>query len=144
MGAPTASAPAPQGSRPLQQPAGFGIAAVAAVLLLTSCWMLLAPRGFHASVGAFGAYNAHYLHDAMALNAGVGVALALAVRWPSLRAGALTAATACIGFHAINHWFDLGNDEPGSYAGAIGALSQTSLAVVCGVLLWIVVRERAA
>lgn len=78
----------------------------------------------------------------MALSAGLGVALALAVRWPALRAGALTAATAAIGLHAVNHWFDLGNGEPGTSAGAIGALSQTSLAIVCAILLAVVVRER--
>lgn len=147
MDAPNASPqrprPLPQSS-PLQRLVVPGIAAIAALQLFTAGWMLLAPRGFHASVGAFGPYNAHYLHDAMALSAGIGVALALAVRWPSLRAGTLAAATASVGLHAINHWHDLGNDEPGTYAGVIGALSQTSLAIVCAVLLTVVLKERSA
>ncbi|MBS1869827.1 MAG: hypothetical protein JSS99_09195 [Actinobacteria bacterium] len=117
-----------------------GLALLAAVQLITAAWMLVAPRGFHASVGAFGPYNAHYLRDATAFIGGVGVALAFAVRWPALRAGALTAAVATTGFHALNHWIDLGAGEPGTYAGVIGALSQTSLAIVAVVLLYAVLK----
>lgn len=118
-----------------------GLALLAVAQLLTAGWMLLAPRGFHASVGAFGPYNLHYLRDAMAFEAGLGVALALAVRWPALRAGVLTATTAAVGFHAVNHWVDLGADHPGTNAGIVGALSQTLLALVCAVLLHAVLKE---
>ncbi|MBB4663864.1 hypothetical protein [Conexibacter arvalis] len=72
---------------------------------------------------------------------GLGIALAASVRWAALRAGALAAATAAVGFHAVNHWVDLGAEEPGTHAGVIGALSQTSLAIVCAVLLVVVIRQ---
>ena len=140
MGAQGSSAVGRQRAAALDQLVVPGLALLAAVQLITAAWMLLAPRGFHASVGAFGPYNAHYLHDVMAFVAGVGVALALAVRWPALRAGALTAAVATTGFHALNHWIDLGADEPGTYAGVIGAVSQTSLTIVAGVLLYAVLK----
>lgn len=140
----TPSAWTTEQGRSLQRFVTPGLVVLAALQLGTAAWMLCFPRGFHASVGAFGPYNEHYVHDAMALTAGLGVALALAARWTSLRAGALTAATAAATFHAINHWTDIGADAPGSYAGAIGALSQTSLAVVCAALLYVVVKLRAA
>ncbi len=119
----------------LQHTAALGIGAIAAVQLITAAWMLLDPHGFHASVGAFGPYNGHYLRDAMAMFGGLGVALAASVRWPSLRPGALAVASASIGFHAINHWVDLNRDHPGTSAGVIGALSQTLLAALCLALL---------
>lgn len=141
MPAPDAPATRPREDA-LQRLVPLGIALVAAVQLAIAGWMLVAPHGFHRSVGAFGPYNGHYLRDAMALFGGIGVALALSLRWPALRAGALAVATAAIGFHAVNHWVDLTDDEPGTYAGVIGALSQTSVAVVCAVLLYAVVRPR--
>lgn len=128
----------------LQRVSGLGIGAIAATQLITAAWMLLDPHGFHSSVGAFGPYNGHYLRDAMAMFAGLGVALAASVRWTILRAGALAVASASIGFHAINHWVDIGNDHPGTSAGIVGALSQTALAVLCVVLLRAeLTRERA-
>lgn len=127
--------PAVPGETSLQRVSGLGIGAIAATQLITAAWMLLDPHGFHASVGAFGPYNGHYLRDAMAMFAGLGVALAASVRWPVLRAGALAVASASIGFHAINHWVDIGNDHPGTSAGIVGALSQTVLAVLCVALL---------
>ncbi len=122
-----AARPAVPGETTLQRVSGLGIAAIAATQLITAAWMLLDPHGFHSSVGAFGPYNGHYLRDAMAMFAGLGVALAASVRWPRLRAGALAVASASIGFHAINHWVDIGNDHPGTSAGVVGALSQTAL-----------------
>jgi len=121
---------------PLQRVVPFGIGLLAVVQLGTAAWMLLWPHGFHNSVGAFGPYNGHYLRDAMTLFAGIGIALALSLRWPALRTGALTAATAAIGLHAVNHWVDLTDDLPGTGAGIVGALSQTSLTLVAGLLLY--------
>lgn len=130
-----AARPAVPGETTLQRVSGLGIGAIAATQLITAAWMLLDPHGFHSSVGAFGPYNGHYLRDAMAMFAGLGVALAASVHWPRLRAGALAVASASIGFHAINHWVDIGNDYPGTSAGIVGALSQTALVVLCVVLL---------
>lgn len=119
----------------LQQVSGLGIGAIAAVQLITAAWMLFDPHGFHSSVGAFGPYNGHYLRDAMAMFAGLGVALAASVHWPVLRTGTLAVASASIGFHAINHWVDINRDHPGTSAGIVGALSQTALAILCVLLL---------
>src|SRR5690349_6840250 len=92
--------PADLRETPLQRTSGLGIGAIAAVQLITATWMLIDPHGFHSSVGAFGPYNGHYLRDAMAMFAGLGVALAASVWWPILRTGALAVASASIGFHA--------------------------------------------
>jgi hypothetical protein len=129
---------------PLQRVSGLGIGAIAAVQLITAGWMLIDPHGFHASVGAFGPYNGHYLRDAMAMFAGLGVALAASVHWTALRPGALAVATASIGFHAINHWVDIDRDHPGTSAGIVGALSQTVLAALCVALLRAELTRRAS
>jgi hypothetical protein len=111
------------------------IAALAVTQLATAAWMLLAPRSFFDNVGPFGAYNVHYIRDAMALTGGLGVGLAASLRWPALRPGAVAVNAAATGFHAVNHWFDVGDAHPGSDAGWLDAVALTIGTVAYLVLL---------
>ncbi|MDX6655446.1 MAG: hypothetical protein QOH62_239 [Solirubrobacteraceae bacterium] len=98
--------------------------------LVPALWIVVAPHSFFAHVGPFGAYNGHYLGDAAAFQAGIGVALIAAARFEALRAGALAIAAASIGFHAINHWIDVDNAHAGSDAGLTDAVLLTLLALL--------------
>lgn len=120
------------------------IALIAAIQLATALWMVVAPHDFFNQVGPFGAYNGHYLRDAAAFEGGLGLALAAALAWPVLRAGALAATLASTALHAVNHWVDVGEAHAGSNAGIVDAVSLTLLAVVLAGLLHRVVREQRA
>jgi hypothetical protein len=80
----------------------LGIALLAVVQLLIAVLIVLAPHWFFNNIGTFGAYNSHYVGDTAAFQAGLGAALAAAIVVPSLRPGALAAALATTGFHALN------------------------------------------
>ncbi len=77
----------------------FGTALIALAYIVPALWIVIAPHGFFNTIGPFGTYNGHYLGDAAALQAGIGVALAAAVAVASLRPGALLAALLATGFH---------------------------------------------
>ncbi len=118
------------------------IAVIAAIQLGTALWMVVAPHDFFEQVGPFGVYNGHYLRDAAAFQGGLGLALAAALVWPALRAGALAAMLATTALHAVNHWVDVGEAHAGSSAGIVDAVSLTVLAVVLAGLLRLVLRPR--
>lgn len=122
----------------------LGIALLALVQLLTAALIVLAPHWFFDNVGAFGAYNAHYVGDTAAFQAGLGAALAAAVAVPALRPGALAAALATTGFHALNHWIDVNAAHPGSDAGVGDAVALTILFVLTVVLTRAAVRKSGA
>jgi hypothetical protein len=112
----------------------LGVALLAVVQLVTAAAIVLAPHWFFDNVGAFGAYNAHYVGDTAAFQAGLGVALAAAFFVPALRPGALAAALATTGFHAFNHWLDVNAAHPGSDAGIGDAIALTILFLFTAVL----------
>jgi hypothetical protein len=112
--------------------------------LVPAAWMLVAPHGFFHQLGPFGVYNGHYLRDAAAFEGGIGIALAVAIAWPVLRAGALAAALAATTLHAINHWVDVGAAHAGSNAGIGDAVSLTVLALATGGLLAVTLAPRPA
>ncbi len=109
---------------------GPGTAIVALAYLIPALWIVVAPHGFFDSIGPFGPYNAHYLGDAAALQGGIGLALAAAVAWPSLRIGTLLAALLATTLHAINHWIDIDHAHAGSSAGTSDAIQLTIGAVL--------------
>ena len=109
----------------------FGTALIALAYIVPALWIVIAPHGFFNTIGPFGTYNGHYLGDAAALQAGIGVALAAAVACASLRPGALLAALLATGFHTINHWIDINHAHAGSSAGASDAIQLT----ICTVLI---------
>jgi hypothetical protein len=102
-----------------------GTALIAATFLIIAAWMVIDPRSFYEQVGPFGPYNVHYIGDAAAFQAGVGVALGASIWIPSLRAGALLAAAAMTGLHAINHWIDINEANGDSNADVFDAVSLT-------------------
>lgn len=108
--------------------------AICAVLGLTwlgpALWIAVAPHSFFAHVGPFGSYNAHYLGDAAAFQAGIGAALLVAARVDQLRAGALAASLAAFGFHTINHWIDVNHANGGSNAGVTDAILLTFVTLI--------------
>jgi hypothetical protein len=112
----------------------LGIALLALVQLVTAVWITVAPHSFFADIGAFGAYNSHYVNDVAAFQAGLGVALAVSLAVPALRAGALAATLATTGFHALNHWIDVNDAHPGSTAGLGDAVALTVLFVFTAML----------
>jgi hypothetical protein len=112
----------------------LGIALLAAVQLVTAALIVVAPHWFFDNIGAFGAYNSHYVGDTAAFQAGLGAALAAALVVPSLRCGALAAAMATTGFHALNHWIDVNAAHPGSADGVGDAIALTMLFLLTALL----------
>lgn len=121
-----------------------GLVVLALVNLVPAVWILVAPHGFFHQVGPFGTYNGHFLRDAAAFEGGVGIALAAAVAWPALRAGALAAALGMTTLHAINHWADVSDAHAGSNAGIGDAVSLTVLALATAGLLAVTLARRPA
>jgi hypothetical protein len=119
----------------------LGIAFLALVQVATAAWIVLGPHSFFDNIGAFGAYNSHYVGDTAAFQAGLGAALAAALVVPALRAGALAAALATTGFHALNHWIDVNDAHPGSDAGPADAIALTVLFVATAALTSAAVRR---
>jgi hypothetical protein len=111
-----------------------GVATVAVVYLVPAIWIVVSPRGFWHDIGPFGPYNAHYLGDVAALQAGIGLVLAAAVVRVPLRLGALLVALIATALHTLNHWLDINHAHPGSNAGASDAIQLTILTVFIAVL----------
>lgn len=121
-----------------------GTALLAATFLLIAAWMVVDPRSFFDNVGPFGAYNVHYIGDAAAFQGGVGIALAASIWVRSLRPGALLAATAMAGLHAINHWIDINAANGDSNADVFDAVSLTLQFVLTLGLLRAAMKQAAA
>jgi hypothetical protein len=98
--------------------------------LIPALWIVVAPHSFFDHVGPFGAYNHHYLGDAAAFQAGIGVTLLAAARYEILRAGALCAVFAMLAIHALNHWIDIDAANGSSNAGVGDAILLTLFALI--------------
>ena len=98
--------------------------------LLPALWIVIAPHSFFHHVGPFGAYNPHYLGDAAAFQAGIGIPLVMAAWVAPLRAGTLAVALAAYALHALNHWIDVNHAHAGSNAGITDAVLLTLLALL--------------
>lgn len=66
----------------------------------------LAPGAFFDSLGAFGAFNKHYIFDNASFELPLGLLLLAGLRWPSWRVPALAFATAHWALHALSHLID--------------------------------------
>ena len=137
----SASRPAPTSF--LERALVPGTAILAATFLGVAGWMVVDSRSFFDTLGPFGAYNPHYIGDAAAFQAGVGIALAAAIWLPALRPGALLAATAVAGFHAVNHWIDVDAANGDSNADVMDAVSLTLQFVLTLGLLRVAMRNSA-
>ncbi len=98
--------------------------------LVPALWIVIAPHSFFQHVGPFGPYNAHYLGDAAAFQAGIAVPLIASAWIEQLRAGALAIALAAVAFHAINHWIDVNHANGTSNADVTDAILLTLLALL--------------
>jgi hypothetical protein len=122
-----------------------GLAAFALINIILGLWAAVDPRGFYDALGPFGAYNDHYIRDAVAAMQGsLGVAMAIAVARRSWRVGVLGYATLHFLFHTVNHLVDIGDAHPKS----AGVLDFVTLGIGAATLGWLFARavgeERAA
>ncbi|HLY25113.1 MAG TPA: hypothetical protein VKQ72_02160 [Aggregatilineales bacterium] len=74
--------------------------------LLTGLALLLLPRLFYNSVGDFGVYNQHYMGDAGAFAAGLGLGLIIAYRDPVRHRALIAIAVIASLIHVANHLYD--------------------------------------
>ena len=86
---------------------GFGLYEVAIGLFIA-----ITPHAFFDSLGPYGHYNRHYLHDVAAFEGALGVGLLLAYRRPAWRAPFLVLAALHYGFHALSHGVDVSRADP--------------------------------
>src|ERR687885_1797746 len=117
------------------------IAGYALLHLALGAWQLIAPGSFFDAIGPFGRSNPHYTRDVGTFTLALGVAFALAYRWPAWRPGVVGYALLQYVFHAINHLADIANADPEW----VGPLDFALLAVTTLVLAWTlreVLRER--
>jgi hypothetical protein len=98
--------------------------------LVPALWIVIGPHSFYDHVGPFGPYNAHYLGDAAAFQAGIAIPLIASAWIVPLRAGTLAVGLAAVSFHAINHWIDVNNANGGSNADISDAILLTILALL--------------
>jgi len=111
--------------------------------LVPALWIVIAPHSFYTHVGPFGVYNSHYLGDAAAFQAGLGVALLAAAWLAPLQPGALLAGFGAVAFHAVNHWIDVNAANGNSNADVSDAILLTILALVMIVPLRAALRKEA-
>ena len=104
-------------------------------------FMVVAPRTFFDTLGAFGVRNTHYIFDNASFEFPLGLLLLGALRWPSWRVPALAFATAHWALHAVSHLVDT-NHRAGA---GVGWLEFAGLAVATiwlAVALWAVAIRR--
>src|SRR5918912_256522 len=75
-------------------------------------WQLIAPGSFFDVIGPFGTSNAHYTRDVGTFTLALGVAFAIAYRWPAWRPGVVGYALLQYAFHSVNHLADIGAAHP--------------------------------
>jgi hypothetical protein len=85
----------------------IGLIFFGALNLVTGALLLFAPDYFFDNIGPYGVENEHYLGDAGAFYLAIGTGLLVAVRRPSWRVPLLVVSAIWFGFHAINHAFDI-------------------------------------
>lgn len=120
-----------------------GLLVFGAYYLALGFWQAVAPGPFYDAVGPFGSRNDHYTRDVATWSLALGAALLLAGRRPSWRVPVLAVATLQSALHAVNHLIDIGDADPGW----VGPFDFAALAVVTGVLAWLLAsaaRERGA
>ena len=89
----------------------IGLIFFGALNLVTGALLLFAPDYFFDHIGPYGVENEHYLGDAGAFYLAIGSGLLVAVRRPSWRVPLLFVSALWFGVHAINHLFDIGENN---------------------------------
>src|SRR5258705_10251235 len=98
--------------------------------LVTGLTMMVTPHWLFDHIGPYGIRNDHYLGDTGSFYVAAGLGLLVAIQRQSWRAPLLAVAAAWYGLHALNHLFDVGDNNKGDGHGwtdtiliAVGALA---------------------
>ena len=117
------------------------IAGYAVLHVALGAWQLISPGSFFDAIGPFGTPNSHYTRDVGTFTLALGVAFAIAYRWPAWRPGVVGYALLQYAFHSINHLADIGDADPKW----VGPVDFALLALTTLILAWTlreVLRER--
>ena len=115
---------------------GIFLVALAIGHLALGAYQLIDPGSFFREIGPFGVRNDHYTRDSGTFTVALGVAFAVAVRWPDWRLGVLGYAFFQYVFHSINHLVDINKAHPHR----LGREDLAELAVTAAILGWLLVR----
>ncbi len=115
--------------------------ALAALQLAIGVWMIVSPRSFFDTIGAFQAYNPHYERDTATFYLAFAFGAAVAVSRPAWRIPVLAMITLQYLAHSLNHAFDI-NRANNSWAGPVDVVSLALATVQFAVLLWLLTRGR--
>ncbi len=103
--------------------------------LVTGLLLMFTPHWFFDHIGPYGIRNDHYLGDLRAFYIAAGAGHLVSVNRPSWRAPLLAVSAAWYALHAVNHLFDVGENNKGDGRGwsdtvliAIGALALAYMA----------------
>lgn len=97
-------------------------ASLAVIHLGLGAWMVLAPRSFFDSIGAFGEYNPHYLRDTATFYLAFALGAAIAFTRPAWRVPVLAITALQYVIHTANHVVDV-DEANNSWAGPVDAIS---------------------
>jgi hypothetical protein len=95
--------------------------------------MVVAPRTFFDEIGAFGAYNGHYVRDLASFYLAMGIVLLLAVGRRSWQVPVLFFCVLQYGLHVLNHIWDVSDADPEW----IGPVTLVVLALIGAGLWWL-------
>ncbi|TML36985.1 MAG: hypothetical protein E6G29_02850 [Actinobacteria bacterium] len=115
---------------------GIFLVALAIGHLALGAYQLIDPGSFFREIGPLGVRNDHYTRDSGTFTVALGVAFAVAVRWPDWRLGVLGYAFFQYVFHSINHLVDINKAHPHR----LGPEDFVELAVTAAIIGWLLVR----
>jgi hypothetical protein len=103
--------------------------------LVVGVLLMVAPDWFFDNIGPYGVENSHYMGDVGAVTIAVALGLLIAVVRPSWRVPLLIVTAIWLGLHAVNHLFDIDENNRSDARGtsdtillAIGAIAAALLA----------------
>ena len=120
----------------LSDPVTIGLLVYAVYQVALGLVMTFAAGWFFRNVGPFEVRNDHYTRDSGTFTVALGVAFAVAARWPDSRLGVLGYAFFQYVFHSINHLVDINKAHPHR----LGPEDLAELAVTAAILGWLLVR----
>ncbi len=100
-----------------EQSLRIGLFVFGGINLALGLVMMLAPGFFFDNIGTYGLRNDHFIGDLGSFHIAAGAGLLYSIRRPSWRAPLLYVSAAWYALHAINHLFDIGEDNEGDGRG---------------------------
>ncbi len=79
---------------------------VGAFYLVVGLWIFARPHSFFDALAVFRPYSRHFLHDAGALQTGLGVTVLLALAWSDSLLVVLTGVSVASWLHVLSHVLD--------------------------------------